>query len=156
MSESIQAQPTSNPKVLIITTLITAATTVAVSYVGMRRPSQPEVRPPTPSISSAFTIETPTPAPVVKEQTITGTILGKDRKGKRNVEVSLVPADGMMAKTIDGGHFMFSRLPPGTYKIIVQEAGKDAASAYLRADKNEAPLSDADMLIKYNIIKGDQ
>lgn len=151
MSESIQAPSTTNPKVLILTTLITAATTVAVSYVGMRRPGHPELTLPAQIVTPAAAKETPAPAPV-KTQTIEGTILSRvERKPQKGVNVFLVPTGRLTGQTDPDGTFVLPDIPPGDYQIVVQAANGLSDFTHLTRNRRKANLVNELIELQYDI-----
>ncbi len=65
-------------------------------------------------------VEPPPPAPVVKEQSIEGTVFQGDFV-EPGVEVGLYDAKGMAkatTKTDDAGKYIFKKVPPGTYTVL--------------------------------------
>ena len=172
MSESIQSSsPFSsapqNTKMVLLTTVITAMTTVAVSFVGV----VPQLRGHDTGKIASLTEEVErlkknaAPAqkadavvPPGKKKTITGTVWSQDGQHPMGgVDVFLLPTDGpRLTDNTDGnGKFVLSDIPPGVYSIIVREPNGKSIKTYLYEDENQAEVLGT--LIKYRISdKGDR
>lgn len=122
-----------NPKVLMATAIMTAITTIGVSFIGI----VPQLRGgDTKEITKlkeenidlrkkAESAIAPIPAPTDKKLNIQGTVKSED--GKRvlgGVEVYLLPEGNnlLTAKTDDEGVFNFKGIPAGTYSIILRDS----------------------------------
>jgi hypothetical protein len=155
---STHAAPAQNSKVLILTALITASTTVAVAFIGIF----PQIR-----NSDAQTIQRlqdgmnelqkklqsagAGPAPE-KKMNVTGTVWTPDRKrALPGVEVYLLPEGNnfLTAKTDDNGNFTLNGVPDGMYSIIVRESSGQSGKGLLDDDADEVSVIGA--AIKYRI-----
>lgn len=169
MSESIQSSPTQTPKMLLVTALITAMTTIGVSFIGV----VPQLRgQDTGTINSLQKTVTSLQgelerikggnilregngtqnAPPTKKQTVEGKVLSAD--GKRlmsGVDVYLLPQDNGLpiTQTDFNGDFFFPDLPSGNYSILVRERDGMSGITYLNENKPEVTLQS--VLIKYRI-----
>ncbi|MCM3874756.1 MAG: hypothetical protein ND895_29020 [Pyrinomonadaceae bacterium] len=158
MSNSIQIaertketpkESSQNPKMMMITALMTALTTIAVSFISI-----------VPNLRSADVAE----IEVLKQKldnlekrrdkrngsnspdkklVVQGTVVSKDGKRKLNgFDVYFLPeGDNLLtAKTDDGGKF-YKEMPAGTYSIIVRESVNGmSGKGMLFEDENEVTL----------------
>jgi hypothetical protein len=122
-----------SPKVLMATAIMTAITTIGVSFIGivpqLRGGDTKEITKLKEENSDlkkrAEAAVAPTPAPPDKKLNIQGTVKSED--GKRvlgGVEVYLLPEGNnlLTAKTDDEGVFNFRGIPAGTYSIILRDS----------------------------------
>ena len=147
-----------NPKLLIATALITAATTIGVAFVGIfpqLRNSQYEklqkefdqfkqnASKPTPPDNGNVTAE--------KKVSVSGTVFNSaDRKRTLNgVEIYLLPEGNSLltAKTDDNGMFTFKEVPKGIYSIIVRDSTGRSGKGLLDDSGDEVTVIGAS--IKY-------
>jgi hypothetical protein len=111
-----QVSSLQNPRLIVLTALITAVTSIAVSIVGIF----PQLHSRTiPQVTA-----TPVPTqPLAKTWTIRGEV--KDRTSKRPVkgaDVVLVPMTPQsISNTGNDGSFELSGVPAGTYALVVRE-----------------------------------
>jgi len=156
---STHAAPAQNSKVLILTALITASTTVAVAFIGIF----PQIR-----NSDAQTIQRlqdgmnelekklqsagAGPAPE-KKMNVNGTVYSAldHKRTLAGVEVYLLPEGNnfLTAKTDDNGNFTLNGVPDGMYSIIVRESSGQSGKGLLDDDADEVSVIGA--LIKYRI-----
>jgi hypothetical protein len=120
-----------NPKVVMITAVMTAITTIAVSLIGI-----------VPQFRSNYVLEInkltaerdalrdkaalpPAPALPGKKQTIEGraTRLDGNNEALNGMEVYLVPAGNLLtATTNEDGSFNFNDIPAGVYSIFLRDS----------------------------------
>ena len=156
---AVRAVPSQNSKVLIMTALITAATTVAVAFIGifpqMRNNDTQTIQQLQNAIGALQKkLEGGGQAPPEKKMTVTGTVRTPDKKHTLNgVEVYLLPEgnNDLTAKTDDNGNFTLSGVPDGVYSIIVREASGQSGKGLLDDDANEVSVIGA--AINYRIRK---
>jgi carboxypeptidase family protein len=159
MSRTVaHAAPAQNSKVLILTALITASTTVAVAFIGI----VPQIRDndvqTIKQLQSGMTelqkkLSGDAPPPE-KKMSVTGTVWAPDRKRTLNgVEVYLLPEGNsyLTAKTDDNGHFKLNGVPDGVYSIIIRESSGQSGKGLL--DDTEDEVSVIGAAIKYHIQK---
>src|SRR5215831_18191461 len=154
---STHAVPAQNSKVLIMTALITASTTVAVAFIGIF----PQMR-----NNDAQTIQQLRDSmgelqkklsgggapPPEKKMSVTGTVWTPDRKhAMPGVEVYLLPEgnNDLTAKTDDNGNFTLNGVPDGVYSIIVRESSGQSGKGLVDDDADEVSVIGA--AIKYRI-----
>jgi hypothetical protein len=153
--------PTNNRRGVIATGLMTALTTVAVSFIAivpqMRRGDVEQYE----KLQHEFNIfreKAAAPAPPIvpdKKLNIKGTV--KSEAGGRplaGVEVFLLP-DGnnlLTTKTDDSGRFNLPGIPAGTYSIIIRDStqGK-SGKVLLDESENEIPVTMMGAKINYLI-----
>jgi hypothetical protein len=123
-----------SPKVLMATAIMTAITTIGVSFIGIvpqlrggdtkeitkLKEENSDLRKKAEAAAIA-----PTPVPPNKKLNIQGTVKSED--GKRvlgGVEVYLLPEGNnlLTAKTDDDGVFNFNGIPAGTYSMILRDS----------------------------------
>lgn len=131
MSDSVQS-----PKVLIVTALITAMTTIGVAFIGIfpqlrsgdvenLKKLQKDLETVKQQASITVNAKENTSTSPGKKMTINGTVRSED--GKRTlsgVDVYLLPEGNnlLTAKTDDTGRFTLQEIPPGIYSIIVRDS----------------------------------
>lgn len=123
------------PKVLMVTAILTAITTIGVSFIGivpqLRGGDTKEITKLNQEINELRESKKKAeaaavaPAPTDKKLTIYGTVKSED--GKRmlgGVEVYLLPEGNnlLTAKTDDSGVFNFKGIPAGTYSMILRDS----------------------------------
>lgn len=151
------AVPAQNSKVLIMTALITATTTVAVAFIGifpqMRNNDTQTIQQLRDSIGALQKkLEGGSEPPPEKKMTVNGTVRTPDKKRTLSgVEVYLLPEgnNDLTAKTDDNGNFTLSGVPEGVYSIIVREASGQSGKGLLDDDANEVSVIGA--AINYRI-----
>ena len=153
------AVPAQNSRVLILTALITAATTVAVAFIGifpqLRNNDAQTIQQLRDSIGALEKkLEGTSEPPPEKKMAVTGTVWAPDKKRTLNgVEVYLLPQDNndLTAKTDDNGNFTLNGVPDGVYSIIVRESNGQSGKGLLDDEQNEVSVIGA--AIKYRIRK---
>jgi len=149
------AVPPQNSKILILTALITASTTVAVAFIGIF----PQLRNNDAQMIQQLKDDLQKKqgggeAPPEKKMTVTGKVWTPDKKRTLNgVEVYLLPEgnNDLTAKTDDNGNFTLSGVPDGVYSIIVRESSGKSGKGLLDDDADEVSVIGA--AIKYHIRK---
>lgn len=124
-----------NQRVVIATALMTAVTTIAVSFIGivpqLRRGDAVTIQELKQDVNqlkqkSLLTLENKTtPATSERKMNIHGRIKSEDGKRTLNgVEVYLLPEDNyrLTTKTDDSGVFNFQGIPSGQYSIIIRDS----------------------------------
>lgn len=108
--------PLQNPKLVLLTALITAVTSISVTVIGIwgqqihARGSQS---------SPATTTSTPQAG---EKWSIRGAVKNSKSKPLKNADVVLVPMTGENIRNTDNdGSFEFSDVPEGTYSLVVRE-----------------------------------
>lgn len=148
-------------KVVLITALMTAITTVGVSFIGivpqLRRGDSETITELRKEFNllkekSGNNVNTPTPV-MDKKMNIYGTVKTED--GKRELsgfEVYLLPEGNnlLTAKTDDRGVFNFKDIPAGTYSIIVRDSAHGNSGKGM-LDESEDEVTVKGAKIKYRI-----
>src|SRR5215467_10632571 len=124
---STHAIPAQNSKHLL-TALITAATTVAVAYIGifpqLRNNDTQTIQQLRESMGELQKkVSGGAPPPQEKKISVAGTVWTPDKKrALPGVEVYLLPEgnNDLTAKTDDNGNFTLNGVPDGVYSIIVR------------------------------------
>jgi hypothetical protein len=124
-----------NPKMMMITALMTMITTIAVSFIGvvpsLRRRDAQELD----VLRQKVVNQEPAPNPANnssstdKKVTIQGTVTSKDgRQTLNGYDVYFLPEGNSQqtTSTDDSGKF-YKEMPPGTYSIIVRDSAKGAS-----------------------------
>lgn len=109
-----------NPKLVVITALITAVTSIGVSVVGIF--PQLQARTIHPEKAAATTADKTLPT---EKWSIRGAVVDSESKTPvKNADVVLVPMTGQnISSTGNDGSFELSGVPEGTYALIVREPG---------------------------------
>ncbi|MEP6718279.1 MAG: carboxypeptidase-like regulatory domain-containing protein [bacterium] len=109
-----------NPKLVVITALITAVTSIGVSVVGIF--PQLQARTIHPEKGAITTADKTLPT---EKWSIRGAVVDSDSKSPvKNADVVLVPITGQNISSTDSdGLFELSGVPAGTYSLIVREPG---------------------------------
>ncbi|MDT7603847.1 MAG: Carboxypeptidase regulatory-like domain [Acidobacteriota bacterium] len=148
MSESIESSPAQNSKVLIITAIITAMTTIGVSFVGV----VPQLRGHDTGTISDLQKELKTlkesvsvPPPVIpssKRLYIDGSVKSLTGKPLNGIDVFLLPdaKAEFSTKTDDSGRFSFADIPNGRYSIIVRESKGMSGTTHLWEGESSAKV----------------
>lgn len=164
MSQAIESPPSQSPKLMIATALITALTTIGVSFIGV----VPQLRGRDSGVITSLekTVadlkaeldraregaaggKAPSQPPATK--TVAGKVLTEDGKPLRNgVDVYLLPEDNGLPTTQadDNGEFIFRDVPPVHYLILVREKGS-GMSGLTRINAQEAEVKVKSGLIQY-------
>ncbi len=127
-----------SPKVVIITALISAVTTILVAFIGI--------------VPKFYERK----APMLENCTISGTITSAEDKPLRNAEIYLIRATGseFMATTDDRGNFAFQELPSAAYWVIVRDNISEKASRVLIENKETSgEIQVVESLLKYKRCK---
>ena len=108
-----------NPKLVVITALITAVTSIGVSVVGIF----PQLQARTMHPDKAATIVADKTTPQTEIWSIRGQVVDSGNKAPvKNADVVLVPMTGRnISVTGNDGSFELSGVPEGTYALIVRE-----------------------------------
>ena len=138
-----------HPKVVMITTLLTALTTIAVAFIGvvpsLRHGDAEEIEVLKRKLNDMESVHSPVndSNPPDKKLAVHGTIKSKDGKQTlKGYEVYFLPEGNnlLTAKTDDSGMF-YKEMPPGTYSIIVRESNNGLSSkGMLDEEDNEVRL----------------
>lgn len=109
-----------NPKLVVITALITAVTSIGVSVVGIF--PQLQARTIHPERAAATTADKTL---ATEKWSIRGAVVDSESKTPvKNADVVLVPMTGQnISSTGNDGSFELSGVPEGTYALIVREPG---------------------------------
>jgi hypothetical protein len=118
MSETSTLQ---NPRLVVLTALIGATTTIAASLVAVF-PQIIHLRVGPPSTTEQVIVPTP-PAPAEKWSIRGQVVATGSKKPVKSADVVLLPMTGQnIASTGDDGSFEFSAVPAGTYHLVVRES----------------------------------
>jgi hypothetical protein len=159
MSASADNLPAQNPKILIVTALITAITTIAAAFLGivphLRSTDRGQIGELQQQIEHLKQVNITNSAKNNKTLNISGTVLGPDEKPMPGrPDVFLIPLSNpkLMAATKATGEFHFNGVPDQQYWIIVRDPklGKSGA-AFMDKDNFEVPLDVA--LVKFKVDK---
>lgn len=146
--DSTQNSPGQNSRVLIVTAIITAVTTIGVSFIGIVPQLRSEDRKEVAQLKQEFddfkqkAAALPNPASISadKKIAINGTVRSED--GVRllmGYDIYLLPEGNnlLTAKTDDTGRFTFQAVPPGVYSIIVRDSSNGKSGKALLDDAGE-------------------
>jgi hypothetical protein len=149
--------PAQNSRILIVTAIITAATTIGVAFIGVF----PQLRNTDAKRYEQLQQEFAdfrqksgggTATGQEKKMSVTGTVF--DEPGQKRlpgVEVYLLPegSNYLTAKTDDNGNFTLNGVPQGVYSIIVREASGRSGKGLLDDEGDEVKVIGAS--IRYRI-----
>jgi hypothetical protein len=159
MSETAQ-----NPKVLIITALITAVTTILVAFVaifpqlrGNDREAIKTLQDNVNALTQKLAVINPRedPAAAQKKMSVTGTVYTSASQVATlgGMDVYLLPEDyRLTGHTDDIGHFSVSDVPVGQYSIILRDPSRGNSGKVLLDDPREE-ISVMGKWVKYHIQK---
>ncbi len=164
-SEEASKDPSKSPKVVITIALLSALSTILVSFIAivpqLRRGDADEINSLKQSFNELKQAKTVSPLPSIsadKKINVSGTVITKD--GKRSpggVEVYLLP-DGnniLTARTDDSGGFNLPGVPAGTYSIIIRDPSDGmSGKVSLRMPQNEVEIKRLGAKISYIIGQG--
>lgn len=151
-----------NPKIVIVTALIAAISTIGVSFVGIFPQLRNSDTRKYEQLQAQFedfkkTALVPNTPPSDKKMEVSGRVFtAPDRLHTLNgVEVYLLPEGNnlLTAKTDDNGRFSLSRVPLGTYSIIVRDSTGRSGKGLLDDSGDEVTVIGA--YLKYNFRKTD-
>ena len=164
MSE--QSHQSQTPKVLIITALITAVTTILVAFVGIfpqlrggDREAIKTLQDNVSQLTKRLAVVDPRedPSAAQKKMSVSGTVYTSSNKNAtlKGLDIYLLP-DGYKLTTLadDGGQFTFPDVPVGDYSIILRDPPR-GKSGKVRLDDPKEEISVAAMgaWVKYHIQK---
>ncbi len=148
-TKEIPKESSQNPKMIMITALMTALTTIAVSFISivpnLRRSDVAEIEVLKQKLDNLEKRRDRRNSPNSSDKKIIvqGTVVSKDGKRKLNgFDVYFLPeGDNLLtAKTDDAGKF-YKEMPGGTYSIIVRESANGmSGKGMLFEDENEVTL----------------
>jgi hypothetical protein len=151
--------PPQNSRVLIITAIITAATTIGVAFIGVFPQLRNSDNKRYEQLQQEFADfrkkagdELPVNPSSQKKMTVTGTVFDEAaQKRLPGVEVYLLPEGNnyLTAKTDDNGNFTLGGVPDGVYSIIVRESGGRSGKGLLDDAGDEVKVIGAS--IRYRI-----
>lgn len=119
MSETSTLQ---NPRLVVLTALIGAITTIAASLVAVFPQLLPPLHNRNSNTDKAVTTTTTT-APAEKWSIRGQVVATGSKKPVKSADVVLLPMTGQnIASTGDDGSFEFSAVPAGTYHLVVRES----------------------------------
>lgn len=160
------SQPTQNPKLLIITALISMVTTIGAAFLGV----VPQMR--DKHVSEISDLQQQLKvlrdqaivltgggghnAAPAKKLLIGGTVMdSRMNRPLGQAEVYLIPMNKnpkLISKTNDSGEFTFSDMPDQQYWIVVRDTVRGQASAGLM-DDDQTEAKFAGTLVKYRVQK---
>lgn len=161
-SSEHQKDKPQNQKVVIATALMTALTTIGVSFIGivpqLRRGDVETIQELKQDVNQLKqkTVPAETKAPPItldKKMNIQGRIRSEDGKRTLNgVEVYLLPEDNyrLTTKTDDSGVFNFQGIPAGQYSIIIRDSSGGKSGKGL-LDESGEEIRVMGGVIKYRI-----
>lgn len=135
-----------NAKVLIVTAIITAATTIGVSFIGivpqLRQGDALELKQLKSDLEELKRASSVGARDVelTKTLTISGTVRSADgSQFLKGYDIYLLPEGNnlLTAKTDDTGRFTFLRVPDGTYSIIVRDSTNGKSGKGLLDDESD-------------------
>jgi hypothetical protein len=162
MSASADDLSTQNPKILIVTALITAITTIAAAFLGivpqMRSSDRGQIGELQEQIERLKQATAVNSAKSDKMLNISGTVLGPNaERVLGRPDVFLIPLSNpkLMAATNANGQFHFNNVPDQQYWIIVRDPklGKSGAG-FMDKDNPDIPLDVA--LVQYKVEKAEK
>lgn len=152
-----QSDSSKTARSAIATALITAFTTIGVSYIGvvpqLRKVDQQEIDVLKQKINKLEDPVKPVVKPIVGEFfSIKGTIIGANRNPMNDALVYLVPADSNIVTADSNGSFLFTKRASEHYKLIV--ASPSLGNYFSLLISPEDSLAEADgIAIKYKFGK---
>src|SRR5215813_2194638 len=162
MSDTAQNVQAQNPKVLIITALITAVTTILVAFLGIfpqlrggDREAIKNLQENVATLTEKLKSVNPSQASVVpaKKMSVDGTVYTSANKKTTlsGMDVYLLPEDyGLVGHTGEDGRFNIQKVPEGVYSIILRDPTRGNSGKVLLDDPREE-LSVMGKLVKYHI-----
>jgi len=158
-SPAAASVPAQNSRVLIITAVITAATTIGVAFIGIFPQLRNSDNKRYEQLQQDFADfrkkagnEALVNPPSEKKMAVSGTVFDEAaQKRLAGVEVYLLPEGNnyLTAKTDDNGNFTLSGVPDGVYSIIVRESGGRSGKGLLDDAGDEVKVIGAS--IRYRI-----
>ena len=153
-------EATQSPKVVMVTAILTAITTIGVSFIGivpqLRGGDTKEIielRKQLGEITTKAEAASP-PAVPDKKQNVKGKATSLDGKQALNgIEVYLLPAGNLLtATTNEEGEFDFTEIPAGTYSIFLRDSaqGKSGRNLLL-ASQHELNFKWVGARVNYHI-----
>jgi hypothetical protein len=143
------------PKTVILTTLITAITTIAVSLIAIvpqcRKSDTESIQKLKEEISALREVKNP---PTGSFE-LKGRILNEKNEPVGKAEIYLIPATGSehMAISDDTGNFIFNHLDSGSHWIVVRDSTSRSSRGLIEQGKpiGKVPLIGA--TVDYNLLK---
>jgi hypothetical protein len=131
-----------NPRLVVITALITAVTSIGVSVVGIFPQLQARTMQPDKTITTSAAKPAEITPPAQEKWSIRGEVVdSSSRQPVKNADVVLVPMTGQnISITGNDGSFELSGVPAGTYALIVREP--DGGGSRVMFPKKRADGSD--------------
>jgi len=148
MPEEHTAQ--SSAKVIVITSLISAVATIAVSFIAI----VPQLR--KGDLDELARLKKETDITTSERWNIAGTLLKRENKPVSNAEVYLLPASGgeNITATDDTGGFIFRNMPLRPYWIVTRDTSSGSSNRVLMdAENKEGEVRLTESLIKYRFSK---
>ena len=162
MSE--QSHQSQNPKVLIITALITAVTTILVAFVGIfpqlrggDREAIKTLQDNVTALTQKLALVNPRedPSAAQKKMSVSGTVYTSPTKNAtlKGLDIYLLP-DGykLTTQADDSGQFTFPEVPFGEYSIILRDPHREK-SGKVRLEDPREEISVMGAWVKYHIQK---
>ena len=111
--------PSQNPRLVVLTALITAVTSIGVSVVGIFPQMQAR------TVKADTEVTTSSPPPAAEKWSIRGAVVASENgRPVKSADIVLVPMTGQnIRSTGDDGSFEFSGVAAGTYSLVVREPG---------------------------------
>jgi len=143
------------PRTVIITSIITAITTIVVSFLAIvpqLRQSDKEIIQKLKEQVDALQRPTQTPGGLFE---LKGQVLGKNDKPLDEAEIYLIPATGSehMAISDDTGHFFFDHLDSGAHWIVVRDRTSMSTRGLIEREQALGEVQLVGVTVKYNLIK---
>jgi hypothetical protein len=109
-----------SPRLVVLTALIGAATTIAASLVAVF----PQIIHSTPAQTDQTNERKVIPAPPAEKWSVRGQVVDRGGRPVENADVVLVPVTGQnIQNTNTDGSFEFSGVPAGIYSLVVKQPG---------------------------------
>ncbi len=143
------------PRTVIITSIITAITTIVVSFIAIipeyRRSDKETIEKLNKKVD-AFEKSTQIPSGSLE---LKGQVLGKNGKPLDKAEIYLIPATGSenMAITDDAGNFIFDHLDSGSHWIVVRDQTSMSTRGLIGHEQAPGEVQLPGVTVKYNLIK---
>ena len=147
--------PSQTPKTVILTSLITAITTIVVAFIAIvpqcRKSDTESIQKLQQEVTALKEVKNPS----IGSFELKGRILNEKNEPVGKAEIYLIPATGTehMAISDDDGNFLFSHLDSSAHWIVVRDSSSRSSRGLIEEGKpiGKVPLIGA--TVDYNLLK---